>query len=142
MFQDDELLQEFVIESSSHLGEIEGQLLQIEAGGSDINQDLVNTVFRAIHSVKGAAGFMGLTVINSLAHNLENVLNMIRNSELTPTSPIINTLLRASDQLRLLVEDVANSNKVDVSGFISELEKIERGEAGAQAQGRPLHHLA
>jgi two-component system, chemotaxis family, sensor kinase CheA len=129
MFQDDELLQEFVVESAGHLAEVEGQLLQIEAGGDEINSDLVNTVFRAIHSVKGAAGFLGLTVINSLAHNLENVLNMVRNRELMPSSPIINALLRAADQLRLLVDDVATSNDVDVTGFIRELEAIERGQS-------------
>jgi two-component system chemotaxis sensor kinase CheA len=127
MFQDDELLQEFVVESAGHLAEIEGQLLQIEAAGEEINADLVNTVFRAIHSVKGAAGFLGLSVINALAHNLENVLNMIRNRELVPTSPIVNALLRAADQLRLLVDNVSTSNEVDVSQFVSELEAIANG---------------
>ena len=128
MFQDDELLHEFVVESSSHLSQIEGQLLQIEAGGSDIDLDLVNTVFRAIHSVKGAAGFLSLSVINSLAHSLENVLNMVRNQELVPTSMIINSLLRASDKLRALVDDITNSNEVDVSNFIDELESIANGQ--------------
>ena len=128
MFQDDELLHEFVVESSSHLSQIEGQLLQIEAGGSDIDVDLVNTVFRAIHSVKGAAGFLSLSVINSLAHSLENVLNMVRNQELVPTSMIINSLLRASDKLRALVDDITNSNEVDVSNFIDELEAIANGQ--------------
>jgi two-component system, chemotaxis family, sensor kinase CheA len=136
MFQDDELLQEFVVESSGHLAEVEGQLLQIEAGGEDINLDLVNTVFRAIHSVKGAAGFLGLTVVNSLAHNLENVLNMIRNRELVPTPAVINTLLRAADQLRVLVDNVATSNEVDVSGFIVELEAIEKGTTGSEVEGQ------
>ncbi len=132
MFQDDELLHEFVVESSSHLAQIEGQLLQIEAGGSDIDVDLVNTVFRAIHSVKGAAGFLSLSVINSLAHSLENVLNMVRNLELVPTSPIINSLLRAADQLRALVDDITNSNDVDVSGFIDELEAIANGQVQSE----------
>ncbi|MEQ1827118.1 MAG: chemotaxis protein CheW [Pirellula sp.] len=121
------MLQEFVVESSGHLAEVEGQLLQIEAGGEDINSDLVNTVFRAVHSVKGAAGFLGLTVVNALAHNLENVLNMIRNRELIPSSPVVNALLRAADQLRVLVDNVEGSNEVDVSHFIAELEAIANG---------------
>ena len=127
MFQDDELIQEFVVESSSHLAEVEGQLLQIEAAGADIDANLVNTVFRGIHSVKGAAGFLGLTVVNALAHSLENVLNMIRNRELIPTSPIVNAMLRAADQLRGLVDNVATSNSVDVSSFVNELEAIANG---------------
>jgi len=126
MFQDDDLMQEFVIESSSHLAQVEGQLLQIEAAGADIDSNLVNTVFRGIHSVKGAAGFLGLTVINSLAHSLENVLNMIRNRELVPTPFVVNTMLRAADQLRGLVDNVSTSNSADVTENISDLEAIAK----------------
>ncbi|AMV30577.1 Chemotaxis protein CheA [Pirellula sp. SH-Sr6A] len=128
MFQDDELIQDFVVESSSHLADIESQLLEIEAAGDNIDIELVNTVFRAIHSVKGAAGFLSLAVINSLAHSLENVLNMIRNRELVMNKRIVNTLLRASDQLRSLVEHVESSNEVDVGNLIEELDRIHRGE--------------
>lgn len=134
MFQDDELMQEFVIESTAHLADVEGQLLEIEANGENTDPDLVNTVFRAVHSVKGAAGFLGLSVINSLAHSLENVLNMIRNRELVPTSAVVNCLLGAADQLRLLVDDVATSNEVDVSNFVHDLEAIAAGET-PQANG-------
>ena len=60
MFEDNqELLNEFVIESREGLAEIESDLLAIEACGDNIDIDLVNKVFRAIHSIKGAAGFMG-----------------------------------------------------------------------------------
>ncbi len=111
MFQDDELLNEFVIESLEHLSDIEGQFLQIEALGANVDVDLVNTVFRAIHSVKGAAGFLGLTNINALAHSLENVLNMVRNSQLVPTSVIVNTMLRSADLLRTMIEDIASATR-------------------------------
>jgi two-component system, chemotaxis family, sensor kinase CheA len=133
MFQDDELVQEFVVESSAHLAEVEGQLLAIEAAGEDYDTDLVNTVFRAVHSVKGAAGFLSLTVINSLAHSLENILNLVRNRELVPTSPIVNALLRAADQLLSLVENVESSNEVDVSHFVQELDAIAAGDAPVEA---------
>jgi len=128
MFQDDELVNEFVVESAAHLAEVEGQLLAIEAAGENCDPDLVNTVFRAVHSVKGAAGFLSLSVINSLAHSLENVLNLIRNRELVPTSEIVNALLRASDQLVSLVNNVETSNDVDVTRFVSELEMIASGQ--------------
>ena len=52
---DREIIAEFVIESRDHLADIENQLLAIESAGTDADPDLVNTVFRAIHSVKGAA---------------------------------------------------------------------------------------
>ena len=128
MFQDDELVNEFVVESAAHLAEVEGQLLAIEAAGEDCDPDLVNTVFRAVHSVKGAAGFLSLTVINSLAHSLENVLNLIRNRELIPSSHIVNALLRAADQLVSLINNVETSNEVDVSHLVAELEAIAIGQ--------------
>ncbi|MCU0710680.1 MAG: chemotaxis protein CheW [Pirellula sp.] len=128
MFQDDELVNEFVVESAAHLAEVEGQLLAIEAAGENCDPELVNTVFRAVHSVKGAAGFLSLTVINSLSHSLENVLNLIRNRELVPNSHIVNALLRAADQLFSLVNNVETSNEVDVSHLVAELEAIASGQ--------------
>ncbi|MCU0719682.1 MAG: chemotaxis protein CheA, partial [Pirellula sp.] len=128
MFQDDELVNEFVVESAAHLAEVEGQLLAIEAAGENCDPELVNTVFRAVHSVKGAAGFLSLTVINSLAHSLENVLNLVRNRELIPNSHIVNALLRAADQLVSLINNVETSNEVDVSHLVVELEAIANGE--------------
>jgi two-component system chemotaxis sensor kinase CheA len=127
MFQDDELIQEFVVESSVHLAQVEGQLLEIESAGGNVDIDLVNTVFRAVHSVKGAAGFLGLTVINALAHSLENVLNMIRSQTLVPNPRSINVLLKASDQLRQMVEQVSTSNAIDVTAIIAELDALAAG---------------
>ncbi len=57
MFQDDELIHDFVVESSTHLAEIEGQLLEIEASGDSIDVELVNTVFRPFTRLKGRQDF-------------------------------------------------------------------------------------
>jgi two-component system chemotaxis sensor kinase CheA len=83
--QDDEILQSFIDESREHLADIENNLLTVEERGADIDEDLVNRVFRAAHSIKGGAGFMGLETIKNLAHKIENVLGMIRSREITPT---------------------------------------------------------
>ena len=74
----DELLAEFVNESREHLATIEADLLTIEEGGADIDEELVNKVFRAAHSIKGAAGFFGLTKVKELSHRAETVLDMLR----------------------------------------------------------------
>ncbi len=123
-FDDPALLAEFVAESREHLADVEGQFLEIEAAGEKINVELVNTVFRAIHSIKGAAGFMGLNTINRLAHSLENVLGQMRTAELVPTSFIIDVMLRASDALAGLINDTDRSNDVDVSHHIVALDQI------------------
>lgn len=128
-FDDPELVAQFITESREHLGEVEGQLLQIEAGGQEIDVDLVNTVFRAVHSIKGAAGFLGLTTVNKLSHSLENVLGKMRSRELVPTSFNVDVMLKAADALNKLFDDLENSNSVDVSDHCTILDKIFAGEA-------------
>ncbi|HHD63181.1 MAG TPA: response regulator [Desulfobulbaceae bacterium] len=125
--EDDEILQGFIEESLEHLADIENDLLAIEEGGADIDVDLVNKVFRAAHSIKGGAGFMGLTVIQNLAHAAENVLGLIRSEKLVPDPDIVNVLLLASDELQQLIEDVENSNDVDITEHVEALNTIYEG---------------
>ena len=118
---DDETLQAYIEESVEHLSDIENDLLAIESAGENLNEDLVNKVFRAAHSVKGGAGFMGLTNIKELAHRIENILGMIRSREITPSTEIISILLSGSDALKGLINNVEKSNKIDVSQHIEAL---------------------
>ncbi len=127
-----ELLGDFVVESNEHLSDIENQFLAIEEAAPEIDVDLVNQVFRGIHSIKGAAGFMGLTKVNELGHNLENVLNMLRNRELAPDSQIVDVMLRAADRLKSMIQAVETSNDVDVSSHVAELIAIAEGHAAAK----------
>jgi two-component system, chemotaxis family, sensor kinase CheA len=130
---DQDLIAEFVVESLEHLADIESQLLAMEAAGENIDVDLVNTVFRAIHSAKGAAGFLGLNTIATLAHNMENVLNLFRSRELVPTTANIDTLLRCADVLRRLLEDTEGSNDADVSAYVQALTAVASGTAPTPA---------
>lgn len=125
--EDDEILQGFIEESLEHLADIENDLLAVEEGGANIDEDLVNKVFRAAHSIKGGAGFMGLTTIQDLSHAAENVLGMIRSKKLIPTPEIINVLLIAADQLQSMIEDVQNSNEVDITSSLVPLNAIAEG---------------
>ena len=105
--QDDETLQMYLEESMDHLADIESDLLAIEENGADIDEELVNKVYRAAHSIKGGAGFMGLTNIKNLTHEMENILGKIRSREMVPTPDIVNVLLKASDALKSLMEDIS-----------------------------------
>ena len=135
--EDDEILQGFIEESLEHLADIENDLLTIEEGGADIDVELVNKVFRAAHSIKGGAGFMGLSAIQDLAHAAENVLGLIRSGKLIPNPDIINVLLLAADQLQRMIEDVGNSNNVDISGHTTALNTIYEGGEAPTAKPKP-----
>ncbi len=126
--QDDETLQMYLEESLEHLADIENDFLAIEEAGADIDEDLVNKVYRAAHSIKGGAGFMGLTTIKDLTHEMENILGKIRSRDMIPNSDIVNVLLEASDTLNSLMNDVFTSNDVDISHHIDAMKAIAEGK--------------
>lgn len=121
MMMDDETLQMYVEEAAEHLGDIENDLLAIEQAGADIDVELVNKVFRAAHSIKGGAGFLGLTKIKDLGHKIENILDMVRNRELVPEPEVVNIVLLAFDKLRDLITNVAESNEAYIDDHVAAL---------------------
>lgn len=123
IIEDDEVLQLFIEESREHLNGIEADLLDIEEAGEDIDDDLVNKVFRAIHSVKGGAGFLGLENIKDVSHKMENILNMIRNKELVPIPRIMTVLLSGTDKLSEMLNDPVTSNDVEIADILDRLNK-------------------
>ena len=125
--QFDETMHLFIDESLEHLADIQNDLLAIEADGADIDENLVNKVYRAAHSIKGGAGFMGLTNIKNLTHEMENILGKIRSREMVPNAEIINILLLASDALVNLINNIAQSNDIDISNHIESLLSVANG---------------
>jgi two-component system chemotaxis sensor kinase CheA len=127
--EDDEILQGFIEESLEHLADIETDLLAIEKAGANIDENLVNKVFRAAHSIKGGAGFMGLTVIQELSHAMENILGMIRSRKLVPNPEIVNVLLQGSDKLESMINNIQSSNDQDITEHLIPLNAIAEGNA-------------
>ena len=97
------LIQDYLAECREHLATIETDLLAIEQGGADIDEQLVNRVFRAAHSIKGGAGFFDLAKIRELAHKTENALDLIRSRQMAPTPEVVSILLMAFDKLREMI---------------------------------------
>ncbi|MDO8670047.1 MAG: Hpt domain-containing protein, partial [Dehalococcoidia bacterium] len=134
---DDETLQAFKEESHEHLDGIESDLLAIEEAGAEIDQELVNKVFRAMHSIKGGASFLGLNAIKTLAHAAEDLLNKIRNKQLVPTAPVISSLLDAADLVNRLLNQPKGAVEFDISGPLSALNKILSPSAAPEPSTSP-----
>ena len=119
MAQNEEFLQSFVEEASGHIEALENCLvnLNIEA----IDSEEVNTIFRSVHSIKGCAGFFSLTKIVSLSHEMENLLGEVRSGKLLITVDMIDVILTATDCLKSMIEDVGNSEEVEVTGYIEKI---------------------
>ncbi|XPV77311.1 MAG: Hpt domain-containing protein [Desulfovibrio sp.] len=134
-FDSNDLLQSFVEDSKEHLEDIESTLLDIESAGDDAPEDLINTVFRAAHSLKGGAGMLGLENIKDLAHRLENVLHMIRSDELVATHEIINDLLDGFDKLLELVDNIDESENISIDEQMKKLVAIADANSPEAEQG-------
>ena len=124
MDSDDEILAAFIEDAREHLSGIEACLMDMEQAGADADPELVNTVFRAAHSIKGGAGFLGLDNARDLAHRLENVLHMMRSGEMAPGPDTISPLLRAFDLLRCVCEEGRQGNARDISAELEALNAL------------------
>ncbi len=97
-----EILNEFVDEATEVLGSVMVDLMDLEHGHDD---EVVNRVYRAFHSVKGNAGMLGLERLSAFAHQAEDVLSMVREHRLEPDKELVNLLLQAVDAMSAILED-------------------------------------
>jgi len=102
-----ELLGEFYGEAVEHLQQIEAALLALEQEPD--NPEALNSIFRSFHTFKGNAGFLGLVPMQSLAHEVESLLDLARNQKLRLNSVIITEILRSRDALQALTQQVARA---------------------------------
>lgn len=129
--QDAEVLAAFVEESREHLEASEADLLALEQNTDD--QELINRIFRAVHSTKGGAGFFGLQKITKLSHTMENLMSKIRDGEEHATKDIIDMLLKGVDKLNAMVDDVENSESFDIEENLQALTAVlEKTGGGAE----------
>jgi len=134
-FLDDELMEAYLVEAREHIEMAEDTLLKIEKQGNNFDRSLINEIFRAVHTVKGGASFYGLDNINHLAHELESILDLIRNNKLEPASSIMDLILHSIDKLRGFIDDHKSSNNADISELLATLRQIlEKGNSWAKEQ--------
>ncbi|MBD3316180.1 MAG: hypothetical protein GF344_10360 [Chitinivibrionales bacterium] len=140
MSEDRSLLDEFIAESREHLDSIEEDFIQLEKNPGDPEPELVNRVFRAVHTIKGSAGFFGLKNIGDLSHGMETLLAMIRDGELNPESAHVDALLEGVDKINAMLNDVDHSNEVDIAEISAKIGRlIERDASGAVKEELAAH---
>jgi two-component system chemotaxis sensor kinase CheA len=138
----DDLVQDYLAECGEHLATIETDLLLIEQGGEEIDEQLVNRVFRAAHSIKGGAGFFDLTKIRELAHQTENVLDLVRSRQMVPTPEVVSILLMAFDKLREMIGRYRESNESDIAEFVGALTRLTADNLPADRKRSVTERLA
>ena len=119
--EDQELLEGFLAETTELLEKLDDDLISLEKSPEDA--ELMNRIFRSIHTVKGASSFLGFDLLVKVTHKTEDVLNRLRKGELTLSSVIMDVILEAVDLVKTLVADIKGGDIVerDLEGTIAKL---------------------
>jgi len=120
--QDEEFIQSFVEESKVHIETIENELINLDY--EQIDMESINGIFRAVHTIKGTAGFFDFKKIVSLSHACENLFGEIRANKIKITNDMVDELLKVNDCLKIMIDDIANSESVEISTYLDELTKM------------------
>ena len=133
MNPEDEVFKNFLVEMGEKLEELENGLAELEDGFS---QDVVNKLFRAVHTIKGGGGFFGLTKVSELSHVFEDVLMKVREGELPYADHMLGPFYSACDALKGMHEAEDYGNNSDIIQLCSELRQVEGG-AGTEEVPSP-----
>ncbi|UUX50528.1 chemotaxis protein CheW [Nisaea acidiphila] len=134
----DELLSEFLTETSESVSELDVELVQLEQNPND--QALLSNIFRLVHTIKGTCGFLGLPRLEAVAHAAENVLGKIRDGSLEVSADAITLILESFDRIKWLLSSL-EENEVEPEGddqdLIDRLNVVAEGGALSDAGAAP-----
>ena len=130
----DDLLSEFLTETSENLAVLDVELVKLERNPNDM--ELLGNIFRLVHTVKGTCGFLGLPRLESVAHAGENILGKLRDGEMVASAEAVTAVLECLDRIRSIMSDLeANGSEPEGedSALIQRLNHIAEGGAAPAA---------
>src|SRR5690242_390053 len=134
----DDLLREFLTETSESLDTVDNQLVKFEQEPN--NAKILDNIFRIVHTIKGTCGFLGLPRLEAVAHAAENVLGRYRDGTRPVTQQGISLILAALDRIRAVVAGL-ESTGAEPAGedapLIAQLDAEAEGDAAAAPAAVP-----
>lgn len=126
----------FIEESNDHLQALNENMLKLEQQPEDIS--IIQVIFRSAHTLKGMSATMGFEDLAALTHEMENVLDLVRNNKLTMNGHIFDTLFKCLDSLEEMVQDVINggTGKGEVTELVERLKAIVMGDDSSIKSGK------
>jgi two-component system, chemotaxis family, sensor kinase CheA len=124
--QDAGLVQDFLVECEELLQGMDQDMVALESSPQDA--DLLNRIFRAMHTIKGTSSFLGFEPIVRLSHHAEDVLNSVRRGEARVQRRTMNALLAARDQIGLMLQHVREGGlqQYNLDPLLQELEETQK----------------
>ncbi|MGB9710036.1 MAG: chemotaxis protein CheA [Thermodesulfovibrio sp.] len=100
----DEIINEFIVEAEEILEQIDPLFVELESKGED--PEIINEIFRGMHTLKGAAGFLGFQNVVDVAHRAETILKKVREGEISISPELTDAILKAVDTLKILISHI------------------------------------
>jgi two-component system chemotaxis sensor kinase CheA len=125
--EDERAREEFTSEAEELLETLSRDISELEAHGANVRPEVINKIFREVHSLKGLAGMLGFAEIAELSHNLEDMLDRLRMGKIPITRPLIDLLFDAVDSLNRLVialNDPSIEGLVDVPKLTTRIHQV------------------
>ncbi len=143
--EDIDILGDFIVESRENLETIELNLIELEQNPGDM--DIINSIFRPFHTIKGVSGFLNLDKMNSFCHHTENLIDNVRSGDLTIDDELADIILEAVDTLKLMLKDVEQSletriatsfDDINVEGLIEKIKASGTADKKKEPIGKIL----
>ena len=112
-FDKSAIIEFFLIEAGDHLTSLNNNLLVLENDPQNI--ELIDSLFRDAHTLKGSSAMMGFGIISDVAHRAEDILESARSGQLTPDRVIMNFLFEVLDTIKVLLDDISSGRKEDAT---------------------------
>jgi two-component system chemotaxis sensor kinase CheA len=129
----DELVKVFMEECEDEIRELESGLIRLEEDKED--EDTINRVFRAAHTIKGSAGLVGFDSVSNYTHNLENILDRIRKKDMAITKKLISTMLTSVDFLKRMIAAGSEGEEIDEKEIEQSVQSLKRFSGAAKPAG-------
>jgi len=130
----DEIVKEFLQESGENLDRLDQEFVRLESQPE--NAELLGSIFRTVHTIKGTCGFLGFTKLEAIAHAGENLLSQLRAGELKLTNEIADVLLEMADAIRAVLQEI-QSTETEGSREYPELVQRLKELQGKAAEKKP-----
>jgi two-component system, chemotaxis family, sensor kinase CheA len=131
---DEEVIREFLIESSENLARLDNEIVDLERRPKDA--DLLASIFRTVHTIKGTCGFLGFTTLEAITHEGETILSQVRAGERNVSSALISLVLEVMDVTRTILAEIERTGSEGSDQYTDLVARLKR-MAGSTQESEP-----
>ena len=133
--EDPEVVREFLIESAEHLARLDNELVELETRPRDA--DLLASIFRSVHTIKGTCGFLGYTTLQAITHEAETILSQLRAGKRDASPALVSLILEVIDATRAILRSIEATGKEGSNAFTALTERLKASATNSAPKAQP-----